>query len=259
MKIVYKIFTIFFLVATFFNLHSQNRLMPVADGFTTTGAPVLYTEPPAPTMSVSWILHDFGNVANGNYQNYTIKIKNTSTSGNLNISWALLTTPWDANPPSVTSIGPGQFKLIVIKFQPDCVNPQTWNKTWEIFNNSSNYNPSKIITLKGKNTCSGNQMTITPSTWDFGTVNSGSVSKDFTVMNTCSSCLSFHITTGSIMPPFTISPTGTFTLAPGYGQIFTVTFNPQTINNWTTIMHLMNDSQNFNPVLSIILKGKKTL
>jgi hypothetical protein len=260
MKSMYKVLAIFFLIGfAFLNLQAQYNDLQLAD------VPSIFTipefDPPSTTMSVSWSSWNFGNLAAGNISSKTIIVKNTGFVYNLSITPSTDgMSPFSFTPAGTYILTPQQTKSFIVRFLTDCATSfgQTDHKTWFILNNSSNYGPSKSIALSGTSTCSGLNISVNPTTsLDFNTVNTGTGTKIIVVSNLCGSCGPITITTGNILPPFSVNPTGTFTINAGDSRTFTVTFAPLSVGTWSKTWHIFNTSP--TSTYPMIFKGKRTL
>ncbi len=203
---------------------------------------------------------NFGSVTTGSFSDKTFIIKNDGTA-NLGVTTTTLTGT-NASEFIIQSGGgtftlsPGGTRNLIIRFNPT----SSGNKsaTLRISSNDPDENPL-LVNLTGQGSApSVPDISINPTTWNFGSVTTGSFSdKTFIIKNDGTANLGVTTTTltGTNASEFIIqSGGGTFTLSPGGTRNLIIRFNPTSAGNKSATLNISSNDPDENP-LQVNLNG----
>ncbi|PWA05442.1 choice-of-anchor D domain-containing protein [Flavobacterium psychrotolerans] len=208
---------------------------------------------------------DFGSTdINSGTITRTFTIKNTGTAlltvGAITFSGANA-GDFSVTTAPATSVAAGSSTTFVVTFNPSAAGLRT--ASMSMVNNDGNENPYNF-SIQGTGTeqeidVQGNSTSIvdgdvTPSVtdWtDFGSsdINSGTITKTFTIQNTGTSSLTVGAITfgGANAGDFSVTTTPAASVVAGSSTTFVVTFNPSAAGLRTASMSMVNNDGNENP------------
>jgi subtilase family serine protease len=177
-------------------------------------------------LNVSPGITDFGSVVLDSSKTQTIRIINTGTLPENISALTGMTAPFTTTVTAPRSIAPGDTLLIAVKFLPTA--QLFYQNNLTITTSVGNFN----ISLKGRGVAAAPAWTITPTTHNYGSVQTGTFAdKAFIITNTGN--VTARITTmSSSSPRFVPSLIGSTTIPVGGSVTVNIRFNPLAITSY---------------------------
>ncbi|MBN2093092.1 choice-of-anchor D domain-containing protein, partial [candidate division KSB1 bacterium] len=216
-----------------------------------------------PDIAVDPTTWNFGSVTTGSFSDKTFIISNTG-SANLGVTATTLTGT-NASEFIIQSGGgaftlsPGGSRNIIIRFNPTSAGNKS--AALRISSNDPDENPL-LVNLTGQGSApSVPDISINPTTWNFGSVTQGNFSdKTFIIKNDGTANLGVTAITlsGTNAAEFAIqSGGGTFSLSPGGTRNLIIRFNPTSAGNKSASLRISSNDPDENPLL-VNLTGQGT-
>ena len=199
---------------------------------------------------------NFGNITVGQTADQNLTVGNTGNA-ELNVdSIGSDNARFSTVPPAVSfTVAAGGEQPVTVRFAPTFAGAQAGTLS---INSNDPDEPTVPVQLQGIGSVPVPDIGVFPTNLDFGTVQLGQEpSRSLFVRNGGNAPLSVAPITGGF-PPFSVSPTGAFTVAAGGEQIVNVRFRPTTIGPATDTLTI-NSNDPDEPVRSVELRGRGTL
>ena len=217
----------------------------------------LLATPSIINISVTPTTTSFGNVNVGQATNQTITITNqASSNATLTGSVGSLTAPFSVQSGSgAFNLPPGQSVTVTVRFSPTTGGAASANLS--ITHNATNQNSPTNVALSGTGVVSGTNISINPTSVNFGSVTVGqSSNQNITITNQANSIGPLTGSVGTLTAPFAVvSDGGAFNLTPGQSMTVTVQFSPTIAGPASASLSITHNATNQTNPTSISLNG----